>query len=216
MSIIIPHIASHAFPHFQKIRIISWNLLRKKGATPYDIVSLIQKHQPDLLLMQEATEEVNFLSELVGGYYSRFPLPDRIHGLACWSPYPFHAPPVICKLPRGALIKRVAQVIDYGNFWIANVHLSHGQLLNRRQLQTLSVFLPQHAAILGDYNLIGPVLLPGFKDVGPRQPTHKMIQLFPIRLDRCLVRGMECLSQAVLSRSFSDHHPILVELRPLL
>ncbi|MDI2090262.1 endonuclease/exonuclease/phosphatase family protein [Commensalibacter oyaizuii] len=201
-------------PDFNHFKVISWNLLRKVGATPYDVAYLVNTHQPDLLLMQEATEEMNIIPQLLGGYYSRFPLPGRIHGVACWSPYPFNAPPSTCVLPKGALIRRVAQLIDYGKFWIANVHLSHGQILNRRQLQVISDFLPDHAAVLGDYNLVGPVLLSGFEDVGPREPTHKMINLFPIRLDRCLVRGMECIDKQVLSRSSSDHCPIMVTLRP--
>lgn len=209
-----PHLSVQTPPQLHQLKIISWNLLRKTGASPYDITYLINHYKPDLLLMQEATEEINILPDLIGGYYSRFPLPGRIHGVACWSPYPFHTPPLIYKLPRGTLIRRVAQLIDYGSFWVANVHLSHGQILNRRQLQVIADFLPNRAAVLGDYNQIGPALLPGFKDVGPHQPTHKMINLFPIRLDRCLVRGMECLSNQVLSRFTSDHHPIMVVLQP--
>ncbi|OUI79400.1 endonuclease [Commensalibacter intestini] len=210
-----PHFYVDTEPDLRYFKIISWNLLRRVGASPYDVAYLVNTHQPELLLMQEATEEMNILPQLIGGYYSRFPLPGRIHGVACWSPYPFKAPPSTCILPKGALIKRVAQLIDYGKFWIANVHLSHGQLLNRRQLQVISDFLPDRAAVLGDYNLIGPTLLSGFQDVGPREPTHKMANLFPIRLDRCLVRGMECIDKQVLSRATSDHRPIMVTLRPI-
>lgn len=197
-------------------KIISWNLLHTVGANAYDVAYLINTQKPDLLLMQEVTEEINILSDLVGGYYSRFPLPGRKHGVACWSPFPFHAPPSTCALPRGALIRRVAQLIDCGSFWVANVHLSHGQLLNRRQLQTIAKFLPEHAAVLGDYNLIGPLNIEGFEDIGPRTPTHRMVNLLPIRLDRCLARGMECIDKAVLSSYPSDHHPIMVNLRPIL
>ncbi len=201
---------------FLQMKIISWNLLRKKGASVEDVAFLINNHNPDLLLMQEATEEINILPQLVGGFYSRFPLPRRIHGVACWSPYPFLAPPSFYDLPRGTLIRRVAQIINYKNFWIANVHLSHGQFLNRKQLQALSDFLPPHSAILGDFNQIGPAMIHGFKDVGPNHPTHKMINLLPIRLDRCLIRGMKCVSSKVLSRFTSDHHPIMVILEPNL
>lgn len=214
---ITPHYKIPNIPKiYSQMKIISWNLLRKIGASPYDVAYLINNHKPDLLLMQEATEEINILPDLVGGYYSRFPLPGRIHGVACWSPYPFFSPPMICDLPRGTLIKRVAQLIDYGNFWIANVHLSHGQILNRKQLQALAGILPDHAAVLGDFNQIGPALLHGFRDVGPNEPTHKMVNLVPIRLDRCLIKGMECIASQVLSRFTSDHHPIMVILRPVL
>ncbi|CAK7192162.1 hypothetical protein COMNV_00347 [Commensalibacter sp. Nvir] len=208
-----PHYRVETGNDIQKIRIISWNLLRKIGATAYDVAYLITTYKPDLVLMQEATDYINVLPKLVGGFYSRFPLPNRIHGVACWSPYPFKAPPSTYKLPAGAIVKRVAQLIDYGNFWVANVHLSHGQFLNRKQLQVISNFLPDRAAIIGDYNLIGPTLMNGFEDVGPKEFTHKMINFIPIRLDRCLVRGMECIDRQVLSRYSSDHCPIMVTLK---
>ena len=72
--------------------------------------------------------------------------------------------------------------------------------------------LPPQACVLGDFNLVGPVLLPGFRDVGPRNPTHRMADTVPLRLDRCLVRGVQCLEAVRLPRSRSDHHPIMVRL----
>ncbi len=66
--------------------------------------------------------------------------------------------------------------------------------------------------MLGDCNLIGPPLLPGFRDVGPRQGTHAFGDVMPLRLDRCFVRGLECESAAMLARATSDHHPIMVRL----
>ena len=68
-------------------------------------------------------------------------------------------------------------------------------------------------AVLGDFNLVGPALLPGFRDVGPRAPTHRMVDMLPIRLDRCLARGLECVETRVLPHLPSDHHPIRVRLR---
>ncbi|WP_376096526.1 endonuclease/exonuclease/phosphatase family protein [Roseomonas sp. CCTCC AB2023176] len=171
--------------------IISWNLLRLTGASLGDVAALIRRERPDLLLMQEATEAMNALPDLVGGWYRREPLPGRIHGLAAWSPSPL-PPPAIVPLPPGAMYRRIGQVLDLGAFAVANVHLSHGQFLNRRQLRRLSEALPERAAILGDYNLVGPTLLPGFRDVGPREPTHAAAEVVPLRLDRCLVRGLAC------------------------
>jgi endonuclease/exonuclease/phosphatase family metal-dependent hydrolase len=55
-------------------------------------------------------------------------------------------------------------------------------------------------------------LLPGFHDVGPRQATHVMGNIVPIRIDRCLVRGMSCGAAQVLPRHSSDHCPIVVHL----
>jgi endonuclease/exonuclease/phosphatase family metal-dependent hydrolase len=163
--------------------------------------------------MQEATQHMDRLADRVGGHYARTPLPGRIHGLAMWSPRPFPAVPRILPLPAGALFHRVGQVLDLGDdFAVANVHLSHGQVLNRRQLRCVADALPARAAVLGDYNLLGPALLPGFRDVGPREPTHVAGDMVPVRLDRCLVRGVACMRAEALSRAASDHKPILVRL----
>lgn len=196
------------------IKIISWNLLRRIGATVRDVINLIHAERPDLLLMQEATVEIDTLPTLIGGHYARSPLPGRIHGLACWSPWPYRRQPLTCTLPAGTLIRRVAQVIECRSLVVANVHLSHGQLLNRRQLRRVVQLLPHQAAILGDFNQVGPALIRHFQDVGPRAPTHRMADMLPIRLDRCLVRGLTCTERHVIENYASDHRPISVTLRP--
>jgi endonuclease/exonuclease/phosphatase family metal-dependent hydrolase len=66
--------------------------------------------------------------------------------------------------------------------------------------------------VVGDYNLIGPALLPGFHDVGPREPTHVAGDIVPLRIDRCLIRGVACLEAKALLRETSDHRPIVVRL----
>ncbi len=58
-----------------------------------------------------------------------------------------------------------------------------------------------------------PTLLPGFRDVGPREPTHVARNIVPVRLDRCLVRGLSCADARALERGASDHRPIALELR---
>ncbi len=199
-------------PPLPAFKIVSWNLLRRVGAAIEDVVALIEQESPDLLLMQEATRAIGFLKERVGGHYAWAPLPGRIHGLAMWSPTPWPTPPRTVPLPSGALVHRVSQVLDLGAFGIANVHLSHGQMLNRRQLRRIVTGLPPRAAILGDYNIVGPALIPGFRDVGPRRPTHAMVDVVPLRLDRCLARGLVCRDSAVLPRGPSDHRPIVVHL----
>ena len=193
--------------------IVSWNLLRTVGASIEDVIRLIRDERPDLLLMQEATVEIDRLAERIGGHYARSPLPGRIHGVACWSPLPFRSAPTVHALQPGTLIRRVCQVIDMGEFAVANVHLSHGQVLNRRQLRRIATFLPARGAVLGDFNLLGPALLPGFRDIGPREATHRMVDMLPIRLDRCLARGLDCVETRVLPHRPSDHHPIRVVLR---
>ena len=110
------------------------------------------------------------------------------------------------------MFERVCQITDLGPFSVANVHLSHGQLLNRRQLRCIAQVMPERAAVLGDYNLVGPTLLPGFRDVGPRAPTHVAGDMVPLRIDRCLVRGLLCLGAEALARETSDHRPIVVRL----
>ena len=195
-------------------KIVSWNLLRRTGAAVACIAELIERERPDLVLMQEATEEIAGIAERVGGVFSRAPLPGRIHGPAIWSREPWESPPQVVSLPSGVLVDRVCQVLDLGDFGVANVHLSHGQMLNRRQLRRIAQHLPARAAVLGDYNIVGPALLPGFRDVGPRRSTHAMIDVVPLRLDRCLVRGLVCYERAVLPRGLSDHRPIVVSLAP--
>ena len=59
-------------------------------------------------------------------------------------------------------------------------------------------------------------MVPGFQDVGHKAPTHKMVDILPIRLDRCLVKGMECVEARVLPIFTSDHRPIMVGLVPQL
>ncbi len=195
-------------------KIVSWNLLRRTGAAADDVAALVAQEKPDLLLMQEATRAIGFLLDRIGGYYAWAPLPGRIHGLAMWSPTPWPVPPRVIALPSGALVHRVCQILDLGEFGIANVHLSHGQMLNRRQLRRIVAELPPRAAVLGDYNIVGPALIPGFRDVGPRRPTHAMVEVLPLRLDRCLARGLVCHDHAVLPRGPSDHRPIVVHLGP--
>jgi endonuclease/exonuclease/phosphatase family metal-dependent hydrolase len=199
-------------PGTRALKIISWNLLRLTGATLDDVARLVRRHRPDILLMQEATAAIDALAEQVGGCYWRTLQPGRIHGLAVWSPRALPYPPMVLPLPAGSLFERVCQIVDLDGIGIANVHLSHGQVLNRRQLRRIARVLPQRAAVLGDYNLVGPALLPGFEDVGPRHPTHVMGEIVPLRIDRCLVRGLTCLHTAVLPRRRSDHRPIIVTL----
>ena len=177
-----------------------------------DVARLIREEEPDLLLMQEATQSMDALTQEVGGHYLRSPLPRGIHGLAIWSRAPLSSPPLVLALPPGAMIERVSQILDVGDFAIANVHLSHGQVLNRRQLRCIAEVLPSRAAVLGDYNLVGPALLPGFRDVGPRVHTHIAGDLVPLRIDRCLVRGLACVEARALTRLSSDHRPIVVRL----
>ena len=194
------------------MKIVSWNLLHRTGASLADVAELVDAARPDVLLLQEATAEMDGLAARLGGHYMRSPLPGRRHGVATWSARAFARPPVALTLPAGAVVRRIALICELPGMAVANVHLSHGQILNRRQLRWLARFLPATAAVLGDFNMVGAPLLPGFADVGPRRWTHAAGTIVPLRLDRCLVRGLRCRDSAVLPRGGSDHRPIAVTL----
>ncbi len=139
-------------------------------------------------------------------------------GCAVWSPTHFPRP-VALSLPAsrlpGRLPRRRAQIIQMGEITFANVHLSHGQLLNRRQLARIAAALRgKPSAIIGDYNAVGPVILPGFPDVGPREPTHHVGQRHAGPA-RPLPGAQAHLQHAVAALDFgpSDHRPIRLELR---
>ncbi len=192
------------------MKIISWNLLHSVGASIDEVVHIAERERPDLFLMQEATAAIDHLPSRIGGYYARNPLPGRLHGLAAWSPLQFAHVPHQITLQPGIFVKRISQIIARDDFAVANVHLSHGQLMNRRQLRLIGRHLPHRAIIIGDCNMVGPPLLPGFQDVGERNPTHDMGEMLPLRLDRCFIRGLTCSRAEILGRAGSDHRPIAV------
>ncbi len=194
------------------LRVISWNLLHTGGATVAQLCELIRAKQPDLLLMQEATAQVMALPDYIDGHLSHVALPGRHHGLAAWSAAPLAAPARSLRLPRGLVVRRVCQLISCGDMMVANVHLSHGQFLNRRQLRRIAAAMPAQAVIIGDCNLVGAAFLPGFTDAGPRQPTHRSGRVIPLRLDRCFLRGVTCVRAEILGYGGSDHRAILVDL----
>jgi endonuclease/exonuclease/phosphatase family metal-dependent hydrolase len=155
------------------------------------------------------------LPSRAGGHYWREPSPGRVHGLAAWSPHLLKRSGVLplpySRMP-GRVPPRVAQMLRLGDITFANVHLSHGQLLNRRQLFRVAAALEGPAAVIGDYNAVGPTILPGFLDVGPREATVIARDVVRFRLDRCLVRGLSCEEARTLERGPSDHRPILLDL----
>src|SRR5208283_2346094 len=93
------------------IRLISWNLLHNAGATIDHVKGLIADFHPDLLLMQEATAEIDSLPTEIGGQYVRNNLPGRAHGLAAWSPAPLARPPSTLALQSGLIVRRICQII---------------------------------------------------------------------------------------------------------
>jgi endonuclease/exonuclease/phosphatase family metal-dependent hydrolase len=201
-------------PH--DLRVLSWNLLRRVGAKPADIAGLIRTHKPDLVLLQEATEDIALLPNLVGGHFCRQPMERRIYGLAAWSAEPF-TPSQALRLPAsvmpGRVPPRLAQLVKFRGIHFANVHLSHGQFLNRWQLLHIGDVLEGPAAIIGDFNAVGAIPLPGFRDIGPRRRTHRAGNVVALRLDRCMGRQLSCAASEVLEKGASDHHPMLLDLK---
>ncbi|MBV9548059.1 MAG: endonuclease/exonuclease/phosphatase family protein [Alphaproteobacteria bacterium] len=197
------------------LRVLSWNLLRRIGARAEDVAGLIRVYQPDLVLLQECTADLAMLPGLVGGHFCRQPMERRIYGLAAWSPEPFAASEAlglpVSVLP-GRVPPRLAQLVKFRGIHFANVHLSHGQFLNRWQLLHIAEVLEGPAAIIGDYNAVGATALPGFRDIGPRRRTHRAGNVVALRLDRCLGRGLACQASEVLEKGNSDHHPIVLNL----
>ncbi|MDB5734958.1 MAG: hypothetical protein JWN16_1595 [Alphaproteobacteria bacterium] len=207
-----------AFPSHSStsgLRIVSWNLLRRVGAGVDDVARLVKSHHPDLLLLQECTEDIVSLPSLVGGHFFRHPMQSRIYGLAAWSPHTFPQSTAI-RLPAsilpGRVPPRLAQIIQFGGITFANVHLSHGQFLNRFQLRHIIEQMEGPAAIIGDFNAVGPVGLHGFSDIGPRARTHRAGNLIALRLDRCIARGLVCRASEVLDKGRSDHHPMVLDM----
>src|SRR4029079_8348932 len=199
----------------RRLRVISWNLLRRVGAAAEDVAKLVQAHHPDLLLLQECTEEIITLPSLVGGHFFLHPMQSRIYGLAAWSPHPFPQSTAI-RLPYsilpGRVPPRLAQIISFQGITIANVHLSHGQFLNRSQLRHIMEQMEGAAAIIGDFNAVGPVGFQGFSDIGPRKRTHRAGKIVALRLDRCIARGLVCSASEVLDKGPSDHHPMVLDM----
>jgi endonuclease/exonuclease/phosphatase (EEP) superfamily protein YafD len=209
------HKDQHTQPSDGHLRVISWNLLRRIGASVEDVIALIEQYRPDLFLMQEATKDLAALPATLGGHFVLEPLHGRGYGLVAWSPNPFPPP---CALPLpvstmpGRVPPRVAQILRVGGVNFANVHLSHGQFLNRWQLLHIVRSLNGPSAIIGDYNAVGPIKLAGFKDIGPRGSTVIAGKIISFRVDRCMARGLTCSSARMLERGSSDHHPIILDL----
>lgn len=201
---------THSSSVHPAIRVLSWNVLRKVGAGPDDVAALIDRYRPTLVLLQEADRTMDRLPEIVGGFYARDAFPNRIHGPAIWS-LQLNARPRLVQL-SGGRTRRHGQIVALGEFTFVNVHLAHGQLACRRQLREAASTIAGAGGVIGDFNMIGPAALPGFSDVGPRESTHVARDIVPVRIDRCFVRGLSCLSARALSPGRSDHRPILLDL----
>ncbi|MBU1174595.1 MAG: endonuclease/exonuclease/phosphatase family protein [Alphaproteobacteria bacterium] len=199
------------------MRLISWNLYYRRGAAAADIAALIEQHRPDLFVMQEARDGFDGLPPVVEGHFHALPWVGKRYGLAAWLPGETARISTVdlpySRLPA-SFPPRQAQIVAFDGLSVANVHLSHGQFLNRRQLRTIAAAVTGPLVIVGDFNAVGHISLKGFVDIGPRGTTHYAQRLLPLRLDRCLGRGIGRAHAEILDRGPSDHRPILVDLAP--
>ena len=195
------------------VKVISWNLLRLTGAAVEDVAALVRCEQPDLLLMQEATDTMDASPLLVGGYSGASPPPSEFtgsrHGALSRSRiirscrYPFLADAGY-GYPRGSrncsglgMSPMPTSIYRMGSCSIACSYC--------RSLPLLKALRP----VIGDHDAVGPTQLKaGFRDVGPREPTLVARNIVPFRLDRCLVRGLRCAAARTLARGPSDHCPV--------
>ncbi|MCB8876868.1 endonuclease/exonuclease/phosphatase family protein [Acidisoma silvae] len=205
------------------MRILSWNLLHTGGATLGDVLGLIERQRPDLLLLQEATAAIDGLAK-IGGTYHRSLMPGRANGLAAWSAQGFRLLDTL-NLPPGLAWdlrplrsrpgrSRIALVLEFQAIQIANVHLDHGQRSNRRQLRHIAETYPGIGLIMGDFNAVGAARPHGFSDIGPRRITHMARGVVPFRLDRCLSRTLVPMTATALPYGPSDHRPIVIDFPP--
>lgn len=206
------------------MRLLSWNLLHGSGAEADDVARLVETHNPDVVLMQEAGPRLDTLQACLGGHYSRRQMGHRKHGPAAWSRHQLENLETIA-LPRATkfdfpvpifrtVADRVALLFRVNDICFANVHLDHGQIANRRQIHHLVAARAGIDVIAGDFNALGSTRVPGFEDVGPRTATHIAKGIVPVRIDRCLTRNMAAIRAEALARGKSDHRPILVDLEP--
>ena len=202
------------------MRIASWNLLHTGGATLGDVLGLIERQRPDLLLLQEATAAIDGLAK-IGRTYHRSLMPGRANGLAAWSAKGFRLLDTL-NLPPGLKWDlrplrsrpgrpRIALVLEFQTIQIANVHLDHGQRSNRRQLRHIAETYPGIGLIMGDFNTVGAARPHGLSDIGPRRITHMARGVLPFRLDRCLSRNLAPITATALPYGPSDHRPIVID-----
>ena len=192
------------------MKIASWNLLHRSGGVVDRVSSFLEDVKPDLLLMQEATESVVRLSDRMSGSVYYHPWPGKSFGMAIWTKQEIEQQAPI-SLPYstlpGSFPVRSAQIVKLKNTTITNVHLSHGQILNRRQLLKIARNTAGSTVIMGDFNAVGPTILKDFRDVGPRAPTHVAQSVLPFRLDRCLVRSLDCTDTEIHGWVDKSGHP---------
>ena len=133
------------------MKVISWNLWHRRGAVLAHLAALIEAEHPDLLLMQEAKPNLSELTDVVGGHFHFLELPKRVYGLGAWTPHDIPKPDCIelpsSRLP-GRVPPRLAQLLHVRGIGFANVHLSHGQVLNGRQVRVAAGRLGGRAAMV--------------------------------------------------------------------
>ena len=168
--------------------------------------------------MQEVTPAHGRAAAKVPGHYHRLPWPGRIHGLGGLEPAQFrdaaHAavarlaparPPAAAGAARSCRSARSLSPMSICRTASCSTAAS--------SLRIAAALHGKPSAIIGDYNAVGPSLIPGFADVGPREVTHFGGNVVPFRLDRCLAHSLACTFAGTLDFGPSDHKPIVLDLQ---
>lgn len=194
-------------------KLVSWNVARAAGPQLDAVAALVRDYAPDILLLQEATEDSRRLAALLGGHVRfepTFPIPGGgSEGMALWSAAGLDAPE---RMPLGGWPwPRVALWCRLGPLTVCNLHLSHLPWQRRRQLRTVVAALSHPLVLAGDFNRPGGCRLPGFRSVLPAGWSFRRGPL-RMRLDSALVSPDLAIDGArYLESALSDHRPMILQ-----
>jgi endonuclease/exonuclease/phosphatase (EEP) superfamily protein YafD len=111
-----------------RLRVLTLNVYSlNRDPTPF--LPLIERVQPDVILLQEVTDEfVRPFTRMIGKEYpfSTTTGTDTDHfGVATWSRYPLLEPVLLRPIEYGNMMHRVKLSTGQGDVWLYNVHLQN-------------------------------------------------------------------------------------------
>lgn len=222
------------------IRLLTWNLHAGIGPDGrYDlgrIVSLVQKHDPDIVALQEIdsrgrgdSSPFAFLAQALGSHAAEAKTvvaPDGYYGHALISRWPLgevavHDLSVTKREPRGAIETTVATPL--GALHLASVHLGLSWHERREQAAMLSAIAGttrRTSVMLGDFNdwfVFGTVR----RSLATVLPGRTKLRTFPARMPCLMLDRIYCRPASALvnywtdmeASSMSDHLPVIADIR---
>lgn len=221
------------------VRLLTWNLHAGIGPDGrYDLgrmVSLVQKHDPDIVALQEidsrgrGASPFGFLAQALGSHAAEaktIVAPDGYYGHALISRWPLgevavHDLSVNKREPRGAIETTAATPL--GPLHLASVHLGLSWHERREQAAMLAAIAGttrRTSVMLGDFNdwfIFGNVR----RSLATVLPGRTKLRTFPARkpllmLDRIYVRPASALVNYWTDMdacSMSDHLPVIADIR---